>query len=347
MGLIERLTASAEDNSVFSRALQMRGSSSVDESTGDQSAVVVSSPNVTSSPIDTGAAVRALLKEIHLQRDLGIVTPSHLFAILHRHLQVTSGAILVPEQGRDAFSLMAAVGLDNTSRFRLRIPTETVRQICDRMGAVKLAGEERELMRPYLSVGEFIRHPMIAALPFFYNRDILAVLFIFDSPLLDLELDVLDVLLAAFSERAAYIIFDGRHKPFATARSNAILEKTHLPAVISRMRERSTREKRDLVVIRISVLPVLDAIRTVHPHLEQRYLLNDLLETCALLSGELFTLIHTAPGELLLVGLAGPYLDTELVVHLLGNTLQQLFGITPEATLRFATLDPDDLIRES
>lgn len=288
------------------------------------------------------------MKELHLQHDLGIVTPSHLFSILHRHLHVTGGAILVPEPARDAFSPMATVGLDSTSKFRLRIPETVLRKLCTQSSALLLKGDTLAQLRPYLSVAEFTRLSRVAVFPFFYNREILAVLLIFDSPLLDLDLDVLDVLLAAFSERAGYLLFDGRHKPFSATRRASVLEKAHLAPVLSRLMDRHNGDTAKIVLLEISLGAVYEQIQLSHSHLDQAYLLRDLLETCALLCDEYYTVLYSGGAEFFLTGNTNPDLDSELLVHLLGNTLQQLFGI-PSTTspLQFSALDPLQFIREN
>ncbi|TVR69408.1 MAG: hypothetical protein EA427_08325 [Spirochaetaceae bacterium] len=352
MGLLERLTLPDDNNSPLSRALLMRGParedpSAEDERTGNEDVRSGAHEKTSESQsVDTGAAVRALLKEIHGKHDPGIVSPSHLFSILHRHLHVTSGTILVQEPGKDAYSPMATVGLDSTSRFRLRIPGATIQKICRRVGAVTLEGIDRDLLKPFLSAGEFSRRNRIAALPFFYNREILAVLLVFDSPLLELDLDVLDVLLAAFSERAGYLLFDGRQKPFSAAKRVTVLDKVHAPHVIARLKERAAGTNQDLVLLHVSLLPIYETIRQAHPHMDPSYLLNDLLGTCALLCADYYTLLHQGSGDFVLAGLANPHLDAELLLHLLGNTLQQLFGIVPVTPLTHKPLDAEQFLRE-
>lgn len=345
MGLIDRLNLPDNTDSPLARALVMRGERSGDS--GLQSGETPDPHASLETTPDTGAAVRALLKEIHLQHDFGIVTPSHLFSILHRHLQVTSGAFLVPEQGGTAFSPIAAAGLDNTSRFRLRIPVETIKRFCGRSGAVKISGSDLEQLRPFLSAGDFACHSRVAALPFEYNRSILAVLLVFDSPLLELDVEVLDVLLAAFSDRAGYLLFDGREKPFSASHGVAILDESFIPAVLSRLRENEATGKRQIIALRISLFPILEIVCSAHPHLDRQYVLNDLLETCALLCASHFSIIHFGGGDFLLLGYSEPHLDSDLLVHLLGTTIQQLFGIGAPSTLTYTLLDPDKLVRGS
>lgn len=368
MGLIDRLHVSGDEQSPFARALSMRAGPTEKENHGREHGRPTGTPaaptdgtatgqdatgsdGVGSDTVDPGAAVRALLKEIERHHNPGVITPSHLFSILHRHLRVTSGAILVPEQAERAFSPMAAVGLDVTSRFRLRIPEATVKAAFPasegkQAGARLLAGEAMEEMRPFLSRAMYRKTDRIAALPFTYNRDILAILLIFDSPLLDLDVDILDVLLAAFAERAGYLLFDGRHKPLTSSTGVAVLTQDHLPAIVSRLQERADRNKNETLFLRVSLRPILSAIIQTHPHLDRDHLKKDLFETCALLTAENFSCVGLGTNEFLLAGLDGPYIDGELIVHQLSTVLQQLFGVVLPVHLPFSIRDADNLLRE-
>jgi hypothetical protein len=364
MGLIDRLHVPGDEHSPFARALSMRAVPPAREdqsrpgSAADSAGSGAVDPDTTGpratdpDAVDPGAAVRALLKEIELHHNPGIISPSHLFSILHRHLRVTSGVILVPEQDERAFSPMAAVGLDPTSRFRLRVPEATVNNIFPssegtQPGARFLEGRELEIIKPFLSRAVYDRTLRIAALPFVYNRDILAVLLVFDSPLLDLDLDVLDVLLAAFAERAGYLLFDGRHKPLNTAAGVGVLTQDHLPAILARLRKRAVQEKRETLFLRVTLRPLLEAIVQSHPHLDRDHLKKDLFGTCALLCADNFSFVSLGSADFLLAGLSGPYIDGELIVHQLSTVLQQLFGVVLPVHLPFSIREADDLLSEN
>ncbi len=341
MGLLERLTATDHDkDSPFARVLQMRGPASP---AGE--GLFSSDSPVPGGAVDTRAAVRALLREVHRQHEFGIATPSHLFSILHRHLHVTSGAILVREPGRSTYVPIAAAGIDPQTRSHMRIPLETMNLICADAGAVILQGPELAVLEPYLATDAAAPRPArVAVLPFFYNRENLATLLVFDSPFLDLSVEVLDVLLGAFSERAGYLLFDGRQKPFSAAENVTVHEATELETVLAGLS--SDPSPGDLVAVKVSLTPLLRVIESLHKHLDRRYLLNDVLATCALLTTDQYSLVTLGEGEFVLLGERNPRLDTELLVQLLGTTLQQLFGVGPTIALQFKSLDPDSLLSD-
>lgn len=350
MGLIDRLNVPEDRTSPFARALAMRGDRLDDEAARDaagNSDAVTTGETASDNPdtVDPGAAVRALLKELHRQYHFGITTPSHLFSMLHRHLQVTSGAILVPEQGVDIFSPMAEVGLDNTTTFRLRLPGDVVRALNRRQGADILRGVDRSILEPYLSHSDYSQCTRIAVLPFSYGRDTLAILLVFDSPLLDLELNVLDVLLAAFAERAGYLLFDGRTKPMTAAARVAALDSTHIPEILKRVTRQSNDSKRDVEILQINLKPVIEAVASAHPHLSRVHLLQDVMETCAILLADNFSVFVYGAQDILIIGLKSRYVDSELLVHVIGTTIQQLFGIGSFVPLPFSALDADSLNR--
>ncbi|SIQ78302.1 hypothetical protein SAMN05920897_1153 [Alkalispirochaeta americana] len=348
MGLVDRLASHDDDHpSSLTRALAMRGGEVFsDQGISDTSSHI---SDTGSGEIDPGMAVRALLKELHLQQDFGITTPSHLFSLLHRHLHIASGAILIPEQSRQAFSPMATAGLGKTTRFRLRIPTPVFRQLCSRDGAVLLEGSGRETLRPYFSTSDIQRFHRIALLPFLYNREIMAALVICESPLLQLDQEVLDILLAAVTERAGYLLFDGRHRPLAASQGISVLDREHLPVLMDRLRQEASKgdSKEDrqasLTALRVSLEPLVERIHQGSPHLDEQYLSRDLLDTCAVLCADLFSLFRDGKDSFILAGHKHPLVDLDLLVHSIGNTLQQLFKVSMKTPLPYTLLDPAEL----
>ncbi|WP_146049432.1 hypothetical protein [Alkalispirochaeta sphaeroplastigenens] len=341
MGLADRLLSHDDDApSPLARAMAMRGGEVFsDPGVADWSTAPAGNSR---GEIDPGMAVRALLKELHLQQDFGITTPSHLFSMLHRHLRITSGAILIPEQSRQAFSPMATAGLGKTTRFRLRIPAPVLRHLCLDSGAVLLEGTRHEEIRPYFSSGDIERFRRIALLPFLYNRELLAALVICESPLLELNQEVLDVLLAAVTERAGYLLFDSRHRPLAASQGVSVLDHSLLPRTMERLLQETAREGETggPMALRVSLDPLVAAIQQRSPHLEEQYLSRDLLDTCAVLSADLFTLFREGQTSFVLAGPGHPLVDPDLLVHSIGNTLQQLFKASLKQPLPYTLLDP-------
>lgn len=339
MGLTDRLYQSDEgtQDTPFARAMDMRLPRKLEH--GDAAA----DPRGASSfSVDPGAAVRSLLRELHVQRNFGIATPSHLFSLLHRHLQVTAGTILVPESsGTGVYVPMASVGLDRTTRLRMKIPRDHIRQVCHREGSVTLRGGQRTPLQPYFSSRDFRTASRFVLLPFFHNRTLPAVLVICNSPLVALDLTILDVLLAALAERVGTMLFDQREKPLSAGGSTTVLQESNIPEILQRL------QGEEVVLVQFSLEPAHALIMERHPHLDAGFLMNDLQETTARLCGNHFSMFRTATfGECLLAGKQQRDIDSEMVMHLISETLQQLFGVNTIPPLAFEERDAADLARE-
>lgn len=336
MDLHRRLQNSGRSESIIGRAMAMRGSAP-DEAP----------PRSDETDVEIGAAVRALLRELDGEQHPGIVSPSQLFSLFHRHLQVERGAFLVFDPVDEAFQPIATVGLDETSRFRLRLDADLLGELRSHPTVRLLDRTERERLRPVLSSGDFRRSPRIAVFPFVHLQHTLAMLMIFDSPVLDLDRTVLDVLLAALSDRAGRMLFDGREKPLARRSQATVFTSEHLEDALERVARRAEESRRDIRCLEIGLSPVLQAVSSAHPHLDTNRLLTDILTTVALLTASSWITIQQPGVRVYLIGLADPDTDEQLLVHLIGTTLRQLFGIGTIGQLQFSPRTIEDLRGEA
>lgn len=338
MDLHQRLQDDHHTDSIIGRAMAMRGTTTPQTE---------EKPIVSDSEVEIGAAVRALLRELDGEQHPGIASPSQLFSLFHRHLQVERGSLLVFDPTEDAFQPIATVGLDETSRFRLRLDDSILGDIRANPSVCVLDREKRERLRPLLSSGDFRRSPRIAVFPFVHLQHTLAVLIIFDSPVLDLEQNVLDVLLAALSDRAGRMLFDGREKPLARRTNATFFTAEDLGDALDRITRSAEESKREVICIEIELPPILRAVTATHPHLDANRLQKDILTTVALLTGASWVTIQRPEARVYLLGLSDPANDPELLVHILGTTLRQLFGVGSTAKLPFIVRDIEELRSEA
>lgn len=336
MDLHRRLQNSGRSGSIIGRAMAMRGSAPKGES-----------PRHDNDDVEIGAAVRAMLRELDGDLHPGIVSPSQLFSLFHRHLRVERGAFLVFDPMDGAFQPIATVGLDETSRFRLRLDAELFGDLRSHPAVRMLDKKERELLRPVLSSGDFRRSPRIAIFPFVHLQHTLAILIVFDSPVLDLDGTVLDVLLAALSDRAGQMLFDGREKPLARRSQATVFTSEHLEDALERVSRRAEESRQDIRCVEIGLSPILQAVSSAHPHLDTNRLLTDILTTVALLTASSWITIQQPGVRVYLIGLVGPDTDEELLVHLIGTTLRQLFGIGSATQLHFSRRTIEELRGEA
>jgi hypothetical protein len=343
MSLIDRLQH-GEDNTIFHRALAMRGAPEkpdpieVDDAAA-QDASTLDAP-LHPPEIAPGAAVRALLKELQTQRHFGITTPSHLFSLMSRYLLVETGAILVPHRDGGMVPI-ATAGLDKTSSFRIRLLEEELTWIGDGKTAVILGEEQRLAFTRRLSRNDAKRAPRIVLFPFSHLRDVVAVLVLLDSPVLAMDPGVLDTIVGALSESAGRLLFDGRQRPMDHQQQSTVFQNTHVPAILSRLAERADVESRAVQIIDVDLSPLVTTIARTHPYLDQGRLLDDLLNTIAILVGSAHSAVHRGGQQISLLGLTQPNVSAGLIVHLLTSTLGTLFGCAQTEPLPFSVHDHD------
>ncbi len=340
MDLVDRLRRGLRGNSsVFDRALAMRGAESsylLDTEPSDTTGYT------TDNEIAPGAAVRALVKELQTQRHFGIVTPSHLFSLLHRHMAVRRGALLVPH--RDGGLLpMATAGLDRTSTFRIRLKADEQAWLGDGRHAVVLDDSRRETVTRRLSRKDAAGTLRIALLPFMHLRDVVAVLMIFDSPLLQMDPGVLDVIVGALSEGGGRLLFDGRKRTLDQGSHSSIFQVSHVPSIIERLKTRGDREKREIRILEVDLCSLIGEIAENEPHLDRTRLFEDILDTVALLTQDSHSAVFLGGTRIALCGLDLPEASPAIIVHLLTTTLASLFGSTHPEMLTYTLRDAEEL----
>lgn len=332
MGLIDRLLDGPINNeSLFGRALSMRGTSLLQDENPDPEGFHKVREGET---LSTGAAVRALLKELQTQRHYGITSPSHLFTLLHRHFSVRKGVLLVSH--RDGGMVpMASAGIDRTSAYRLRLLQEEKSWIGDGRHAVLLDDEQRTTIIQRLSRRDGERIFRIALLPFTHRNTLVATLCVLDSPLLDLDPEVLNVIVGALSENAGRRLFEGRQRPFDLKGQKAIFQKGHLPSLLSRLGRETEKGNHEIQVIEVNLENLVKTVLGNHPHLDYQRLMDDILDVVVLMTQPSYMSVFLGEEKVLLVSTARTDASPPLIVHLLTTSLIRLFGSDPIETLTF------------
>lgn len=323
MGLMSRLKAHPRSGSLIDRAIALRDD--------------VPDPLQASaaSDIDAGSAVRALLKHLERRTSFGVSSPSQLFTLLHHHLSVERGAILVPESDGDTFVPLATTGLDPTTRIRLRIDAVTLGDLMQPDHVTLIDGADRDRLASYVSRHDLSRSPRIAIFPFRYVGRTTAVLILLDTPFFELDAAVLDVLLAALSDAAGRIFFEERSRFTRATTHRSVFGPEHLPSVRRRIARRAESERRTACEIAISLDPFIEAVGVAHPGIDEAALLEDSLQTTAQFFAPIGIVVREGHRAVRVVSTASADRDPEMLVGLLGATLAQLF-VTPPVALAWA-----------
>ena len=327
MDLIDRLQRDANPDGVFGRAFTMRESRTI---APDGPLPEAAEPTEEPDSIALGAAIRSLLKELRSAKHSGITTTSRLFSLIHRHLSIKRGAILVPYRDGGMVPI-ATAGLDKTSTFRIRLSEEDVAWIGSGKSAIILDDARRAAVVHRLSKVDARNASRIVLFPFTYLGETVAVLVIVDSPVLHMDPTVLNVIVGALSENAGRLLFDERQRPFDRREPSSVFSSEHLPSIVGRLQQQASTKKRPILLVDVEIGPLIDRIIEDYPHLVQSRLTEDILETTAHLTEMSYSVVNSGDRTLTLVGREEPTAPPKLVVHLLTVTLSSLFGcIFPE-----------------
>ena len=336
-GLIDRLNDGPIDKeSVFGHAMSMRGAGDTYLLESEEGTLSHIGPDLDGEDdqIVPGAAVRSLMKELQTQRHFGITTPSHLFSLLHRHMALRRGALLVPHRDGDMVPI-ATAGLDKTSAFRIRILQDELEWLGNGKHAVVLDDSRREILSKRLSRRDAAVTPRIALFPFTHRQDVVAVLVVLESPLLRMDPQILDVIVGALSESGGRLLFDGRVRPFDLQPGSTIFQRSHLPSVLGRLKQQAQQAHREVLVIEVDMQPLVAEFAEAHPHLDRARLFEDILDTTALVTRSAHTTVFLGGNRVALIDIDTDLAAPQLVVHLLTTTLASLFGSTHPRPLTY------------
>lgn len=268
------------------------------------------------------------------------MTPSLLFSLLRRHLDVRHGAILVRREETDELTMHASVGLDVTSRRKLRLPIGSVADLVADGRVRFVVGDDRTLFQPYLSRRMYEQMRRAVLFPFFHGRTILALLVLFDSPFLALPEQVLRVLLASLSDSANQLLFDGRHVPASRVQGSLVFPAKSAVLALESFQGVGVGHV-EVRRFELDLSTLVAAVRATEPFLETHRLVEDLQQTIATLVHDVARVVVRSQSTLLLLVQAQPELDMELVTHQLNTVLGSLFGLE-EVHLDLDVIDDAD-----
>lgn len=293
--------------------------------------------------IDPAAALRSLLREVQRSVHGGIATPSHLFTLLHRHLEVARGVLLVNDG--ELFVPIAHVGIDRTTERKCRIPHALLREMVPDNSVRFLYGTGRSILQQFLSQSDFRRSNDVALFPFVHLQRVLAVLVLFDAPILQREHEILGLLLTALNAAVAPLLFEAREKPRAHwARAlvfTADQTRDAAQRTIAAAEERGTVP----VAIQLSLEPIITAVQADHPHMGKDRLRIDLLRTISALLSHDALVVATADDGCIVFVVDGKRVESRLLVQITMQTLSGLFGLRAVPQIVTTEMAVDELTK--
>jgi len=203
----------------------------------------------------------------------GLAAPVLLFRLLRDVLGLKQAALLAYDSRRHLYSPLAAIGLDTTSRHRLRFQPganpDFNRAAAGRI--VEVRGEELETFREYFSSRGFSAIRELVLVPYLHNQRLLGLLLAMgrERPLAG---EALELLQSTMATAAQLLPQDEEEQPAEDPRPLAERVQTLLADCRSR--------GRPLILIRISLDELLRLAQERFPELESFRLYEFLVASC-------------------------------------------------------------------
>lgn len=290
---------------------------------------------------DPAAVLRVLLSDVRRHAHAGVASPSQLFSLLHSTLQVQRGALLVGDG--ELFSAFATVGLDRTSQRMLRLPRTLVDQIVPDQSVRFVSGSDRNTLAPYLSRNDLRRCGQIAVFPFVHLNRTLAVLMLFDAPILQRDHDIVGLLLTALNAAVAPILFETREKAIARTADAIVFEARQLNEALVRVRTTAEQSHTNPCALRLSIAPLIGAITDTHPHLDPGRVATDVTHTIATLLADVALTIRLDPRTVAVILIDAERVQPHLAVRITVETIRGLFGLRDAPTIDAVEFSLDEL----
>jgi len=249
-------------------------------------------------------------------------------------LQISKGAILLPDYDENLFVPWASTGLDMTTLHRLRIPDEDIDAIQAR-GPSGIIWEKEEVrsFTPYFSRREASQLERILLFPFVSAGGVQALLLLLETPYFDQHSEFLRLILAAVGEPAAQVVQKQRLRYSDVIRHAVVFKANELPLVTERLTERAPRGVH-LVLMRLA--DVVSQVATANEHLDPYRVWQDILRIVASLFASTGIVCDLDQNQLLICLHGTLEDDLELIVYHIGATIAELLPeVTDVPVLRF------------
>lgn len=291
---------------------------------------------------EPAVALKQVMMDLSVQRSYGMGSAAYLFASIRRHMRITRGALLVPVA--HGWEPSASHGVDPTTLMRLRIPNEVADRMIDKEGSVGVNAEVKQRLRPFLSLADFRATTRPVLIPVQYANRTLALIVVLESPLVQQDAAVLDILAAALSEPAGKMLHAGRARSGGMVQAPAVFAREQAAQMLGRLRDDIGDAA--ITTMALDVAPLVDAVRADYPDGSDERIEREILETLARVVGRRMSVFATGERSAWLIGQLPKHSDAELIARLLARTLGMLFGVRNPVALPFESADLTTFARD-
>ena len=291
---------------------------------------------------DPATALKHVMIDLKVQRKYGMNAAAYLFASIRRHMRITRGALLVPVASH--WEPSASHGIDPTTLMRLRIPNEVTNQMMSAESTAGVDAEVKQKLKPYLSLADFRAGVRPVLIPVSYANRPLALIVVLESPLIQQDTAVLDLLTIALSDPAGAILHAGRTRSGGAVRLPVVFAREQAADMLGRLR----RDIGDAAVVTmvLNMAPVIDSLCTDYPDGSEKRIEREILEMLARVVGHYMSVFAVGGHSTWFIGRLPNHSDDELIMRLLIRTVMLMFSVRPTVEIPFQRVDLDTFARE-
>lgn len=268
----------------------------------------------------------------------GVEYPAGLFNALKTNLQISKGALLLPEKDGGTLAPWCVTGYDKTTRHRMRIPLSKLYDVFRKTGSSMIFADKQEVkdILPYFSSRESALVARVFMMSFKHNGKIIALLLVTESPYMLLDETLLRTIFSVAGELSAPMLFAAREARMRKTRETPAVRKEDFVS------EFQNSERKELFVL--DAEPLIRAIREYSPDLDEYRVFEDITGIVStIMAGSPVLPAPERARLLFLAGNDGP--DSKLLIHQLSLAIRKIFleiKDIPAIGIRPISLSPDN-----
>ncbi|MCF7928588.1 MAG: hypothetical protein K9L68_06415 [Spirochaetales bacterium] len=229
------------------------------------------------------------------------------------------------------FAPWAVQGLDQTTRHRLRIPTDFLERFCyspdySDTTVCLLQHEDLKPFRLYFSTREFGLTNRLLLVPFRGENSLYGVLFVTDAQFLNAEEERVREVFKQIQETVQPHFYEYRQKLLDQLDTGPILPPHDLFDITREAVNTAQSDNSRAALLLISLAGIVQTILSTSPEADQYRVQSDILQVLKTITAEVGTIVRTDSENLVLILLGEPSKDIDLMMHQIRNSLQNLFS---------------------
>ncbi|MFQ3620215.1 MAG: hypothetical protein SNJ78_04620 [Spirochaetales bacterium] len=244
--------------------------------------------------------------------------PAQWFQVLKSHLKIEKGALLLPDLSGGIFSPWILSGFDRTTYYRLRIPASYLYNVFHRSPTPLLLFKQEDLqnLSEHFSSREFGLLQSLLMYGIFYQEQIIGVLILSESSVLEWDLPLLDLFFTVIDELTSPLLYAFRSARQEKLKATVVYTPYEFKSLISKV----TDKEGIFFTLDSSLLE--KAFKVTNPEMDPFPMLQDLATVISNMLEGLPVLIYQEEQKIYFYRSS---IDRDLFTHQLEAALKHVF----------------------